>query len=77
MFQAVPLPIIRSSNCTYSFWYCQTLLLRTAIMTAGPGTLRTFSDLYSDYFLVAAEHKNKYVRCYMKLILNYCNKDTY
>jgi hypothetical protein len=21
MFQAVPLPIIRSSNCTYSFWY--------------------------------------------------------
>jgi hypothetical protein len=32
MFQAVPPPIIRSSNCTYSFWYCQTLLLPAAIM---------------------------------------------
>jgi hypothetical protein len=25
MFQAVPLPIIRSSNCTYSFWYLSNL----------------------------------------------------
>jgi hypothetical protein len=25
MFQAVPPPIIRSSNCTYSFWYLSTL----------------------------------------------------
>jgi hypothetical protein len=32
MFQAVPPPIIRSSNCTYSFWYCQTLLVTAAIM---------------------------------------------
>jgi hypothetical protein len=32
MFQAVPPPIIGSSNCTYSFWYCQTMLLSAAIM---------------------------------------------
>jgi hypothetical protein len=25
MFQAVPPPIIRSSNCTYSFWYLSNL----------------------------------------------------
>jgi hypothetical protein len=25
MFQAVPPPIIRSSNCTYSFWYLSKL----------------------------------------------------
>jgi hypothetical protein len=25
MFQAVPLPIIGSSNCTYSFWYLSNL----------------------------------------------------
>jgi hypothetical protein len=27
MFQAVPLPIIRSSNCTYSFWYLSDLAI--------------------------------------------------
>jgi hypothetical protein len=34
MFQAVPLPIIRSSNCTYSFWYLSNLavMLPAAIM---------------------------------------------
>jgi hypothetical protein len=32
MFQAVTPSIIRSSNCTYSLWYCQTLLLPAAIM---------------------------------------------
>jgi hypothetical protein len=26
MFQAVPPPIIRSSNCTYSFWYLSNLV---------------------------------------------------
>jgi hypothetical protein len=32
MFQAGHPPIIRSSVCTYSFWYCQNLLLPSAIM---------------------------------------------
>ena len=32
MFQAVPSPIIRSHNCTYSFRYCQPILLLAAIV---------------------------------------------
>jgi hypothetical protein len=32
MFQAVPPPIIRSTNCTYSVRYCQTILLPAAIV---------------------------------------------
>jgi hypothetical protein len=32
MFQAVSLPVIRSSNCTHSIWYISSLLAATASM---------------------------------------------
>jgi hypothetical protein len=39
MFQADPPPIIRSSNCTYSFWYCQTLLLPATVIVGMEPTM--------------------------------------
>jgi hypothetical protein len=56
MFQAIPPPIIRSSNCTYSFLYCQTLLLPAAIMvgmSTGPDVLLeayTLPTVHPDQF---------------------------
>jgi len=42
MFQAVSPTIIRTHNCTYSFRYCQPILLLAATMVAASNSIGLF-----------------------------------
>jgi hypothetical protein len=64
MFQAVPPPIIRSSNCVYSFWYlsnCNNIINKLLVITN-----IALSELITSNFLIILLQFDKYQKLYVQ-----------